>query len=321
MNILCITPVAHLNGVLSTLSSRDDIKLVYLPDCNKNELLSYNSNVTAIFTNPNKSSFRLDSTVLSNLPCLKVIATASTGRNHIDLDYCQQHKINVISLTEERVVINQISSTAEHAFALMMSLLRNIPSSFDDVLIGNWNYEPFIGRQLKELTIGVIGYGRLGSFFSNYCDAFGSKVLVYDPYKSIPHPRIEQVTSLDQLFSKSDVVSIHVHYSKETVNLIDSHCFDAARDDLLLVNTSRGGVVDETSLVYFLENNRRAKYATDVLNNEMGSLDDSPILVYAKKNSNQCLITPHIAGMTLEGQNIAFNHAAKLLINFLNSIS
>ena len=242
-------PYFPLSSVDSILESIQNYDYCSIPLCTRSELLSYSDNLCALFTNPNKSTFRLESSLLSGLPHLKVICTASTGLNHIDVDYCSKNGIKVISLTEERPIINQITSTAEHAFALLMSSMRCIPASFSSVLSGNWDYEPFIGRQLKELTIGVVGYGRLGTLFSHYCDAFGAKVFVYDPYSNVPHPRISQLSHIHQLFEVSDVVSLHVHYSESTRGLIDKRILSFAKDDLLLVNTSRGGIVNEVDLL------------------------------------------------------------------------
>jgi len=316
--ILSITPTSHLSSVDSILESIEHYDYRSYPLCTRSELLSHSNHLAAIFTNPNKSTFRLDSSLLSAFPLLKVICTASTGLNHIDLDYCFKNEIKVISLTEERLTINKITSTAEHAFALLMSSIRRIPNSFSSVLSGSWDYEPFIGRQLKELTIGVVGYGRLGTLFSHYCDAFGAKVFVYDPYSNVPHPRISQLPHIHQLFEVSDVVSLHIHFSESTEGLIDKKALSCAKDDILLINTSRGGIVNEVDLLNFLSSHPRAKYATDVIADEMDSISSSPVILQARANPDQFIITPHCAGMTLEGQNIAFTHAAFLLKSFLN---
>ena len=153
-------------------------------------------------------------------PNLKVITTASTGTVHINIEAFTKQKIPVISITNERQVISKISSTAEHAFCLALAALRNAFPAYQSTLNGEWDYEPYIGRQFRNLNIGVIGYGRLGTFFSNYCDAFGAKVFVYDPYKDVLHPRIEQVDSLEEIAKHSDLVSLHVHVTNETEKMI-----------------------------------------------------------------------------------------------------
>ena len=312
--VLVITPVTHIKNVLDTLESINDTFLVVLPDCSVDELKTH-SDAYAIFTNPNKSSIYLGKENLENFHNLRIICTASTGTVHIDKKYCQENFIEIISLTEERNVINKISSTAEHSFALMLSGLRNIPQSNISVKLGVWDYEPFIGRQINTLTIGVIGYGRLGTYFANYCDAFGARILVYDPYKSVNHPRIIQVNSLEDIASHSDVISLHVHVTSETLKMINRTFLSKCKSSCLLVNTSRGEIVDELDLIDFLSNNSKSKYCSDVLYEEIIEKDKNPILRFALSNESQVILTPHIGGMTIEAQEMAFGHAAILLKN------
>ena len=111
-------------------------------------------------TNPNKQNFILDEDIFKD-STVKGINTASTGLNHIDLDYCVEKNIKVVSLKNDLELINDLPSTSELAFGLMMSLMRNIPKSFHSVKDGNWDYEPYVGHQIKGKTIGIIGYGRL----------------------------------------------------------------------------------------------------------------------------------------------------------------
>lgn len=166
------------------------------------------------------------------------------------------------------------------------------------------------------LTIGSIGYGRLGSMYSRYCKAFDSRVLVYDPYKIVEDKGIEQVDSLEYLLQESDVVAIHVHVTEETIGMINKSCFDLMKKDVVLVNTSRGDMVNELDLVDFLRNNLDARVATDVLANEIKDRLSSPLLDYAK-GSNQVIITQHIGGMSREAQEIAYGHAARMLSIFI----
>ena len=310
--ITIITPIKHLINVETILSSIPNSKLVYLPNCEIKDFKKHNDSFT-IFTNPNKSNIYLGKNNLASFKNLKYICTASTGTVHIDKSFCKERGINIISLKEERHIINKIPSTAEHAFALMLSSLRNINLATQSISKNKWDYEPFLGRQIKSLTIGVIGYGRLGNFFSNYCENFGAKVLVYDPYKSVNHPRIEQVQRIDEIARHSDVISLHVHVTKETEKMINIKFLNKCKKSILVVNTSRGEIIDEVDLANFLSQNKSAKYATDVLSGEINGIYNNPIKKYFDENPNQVIITPHIGGMTTEAQNMAFGHAANLL--------
>lgn len=315
-SILFITPVKHIRGFLEIFSELN-INLIHCPTPFSYDDLPKDKSIVAIFTNPNKSNIFIDKEILKIYPDLKVITTASTGTVHINKEAFAKQKIPIISITNERKVISKISSTAEHAFCMTLALIRNTFPAYQSTLDGNWDYEPFIGRQFRNLTIGVIGFGRLGTFFSNYCDAFGAKVLVFDPYKDVVHPRIEEVDSLDELANKSDVISLHVHVTDETKNMISEPFLKKCKKDVKIINTSRGEIVCEKSIIKFLRDNEKACYATDVITNEQLSKYKNPIIEEAKILKNQLLITPHLAGMTVEAQMAAFTHAAKLLINFL----
>ena len=317
-SILFITPVKHIKG-FEDIFSELNINLIHYPNPLSCDELPKDKSVVAIFTNPNKSNIFLDKEILRVYPNLRVITTASTGTVHINIEAFAKQKIPTIALTNERQVISKISSTAEHAFCLTLAALRNAFSAYQSTLNGVWDYEPFIGRQFRDLTIGVIGYGRLGTYFANYSDAFGAKVIVYDPYKDVNHPRIQQVKSLDELAIKSDVVSLHVHVNDETKDMISESFLRKCKKDVKIINTSRGEIVCEKALINFLKNNNYSFYATDVIANEQLSKKKSLIIETAKILKNQILITPHIAGMTVEAQLAAFTHAAKLLRNFLKS--
>ena len=314
--ILVITPVRHIQYVPEMLESIGDI--TYLDDPTLEEVMSVISQYDAIFTNPNKSKVFIGKELLDLAKNLKVICTASTGTNHIDKLYVKKLNLPILSLTEEREVINRISSTAELAFSLTLASLRHVVKSHDSVLRGEWDYEKYIGRQMNSLTIGVIGYGRLGSMYSKYCKVFDSNVLVYDPYKKVDDQGIEQVSNIEYLLQKSDVIAIHVHVTEETIGMIDKVCFNLMKKDVVLVNTARGDMVNELDLVSFLKLNPGARVATDVLADEIKNRENSPLLKYAL-DSEQVIITPHIGGMCLEAQEIAYGHAAKRLIDFLTA--
>jgi phosphoglycerate dehydrogenase-like enzyme len=314
--ILVITPVRHISGVADELESIGDV--TYLDDPGIEQVITVISEYVAIFTNPNKSKVFIGREVLDAATNLKVICTASTGTNHIDKPYATELGLPILSLTDERDVINRISSTAELAFALTLAGLRHVVRGHSSVMNGEWDYTQFIGRQMNCLTIGVIGYGRLGSMYAKYCKAFDSRILVYDPYKQVEDEGIEQFDSLESMLKISDVVAIHVHVTDETLGMVNKNCFNNMKKDVLLVNTARGDIVNEKELVEFLEDNDKAKVATDVLEDEVRNRLKSPLLKYALK-SDQVIITPHIGGMTSEAQEIAYGHAARRLKNYFSN--
>jgi len=311
--ILVITPVKHISGVVEKLNSIGNVD--YLDDPTPEKVISVIGGYDAIYTNPNKSKVFIGKEIIDAATQLKVICTASTGTNHIDKEYVKNKKIPILALTEEREVINKISSTAELAFALTLSGLRHVVNSHNNALKGEWDYTKYIGRQMNCLTVGVVGYGRLGSMYATYCKAFDSKVIVYDPYKTVADTSIKQVDDINVLLTESDVIAIHVHVTDETVNMFNVKMFSKVKSDVLIVNTSRGDIINETDLVEFLLGNPESKIATDVLANEVRDRLSSQLLKYAQ-DSTQVTITQHIGGMSREAQEIAYGHAAKMLQSF-----
>ena len=318
MKIICITPVKNIFGVFERLESMSD-KLYYEPDIDKDALktLLKVSGADYIFTNPNKQNYMLDGDLLQ-FGQLKAICTASTGTNHIDVKYCEEMEIEIISITKDYQVINAITSTAEHTLALMLSLIRKIPTSFHSVRDGNWDWEPYVGRQMNSLTIGIIGYGRLGKLMAKYCDALGMEVLLHDPYVFSFGGNIErnkQPVELDELLERSDVISLHVHVTDETREMINKNTISKMVKRPYLINTSRGEIVNEDDIIDALRSEDLQGYATDVIRDEFGDIKNSKLVEFSMNPNNNVVITPHIAGMTKEAQEIAYHWAIDKLEN------
>jgi phosphoglycerate dehydrogenase-like enzyme len=312
-HILVITPVRHIKGVAELLESIGQV--TYKDNPTQKEVVRSLAGIHAIFTNPNKSNVFLGKEVLDAGQDLRVLCTASTGTVHIDKAYAAKKKISVLSLTTDMDVIGRISSTAELAFGLTLASLRHIPSAFQSVRRDEWDYLPFIGRQMDHLTVGVVGYGRLGKFYARYAQAFGSRVLVHDPYVKVTERDITQVKKIDPLLREADVIALHVHVTPETRGMVNKRWFAKMKKDVVLVNTARGEVMNEKDLLTFLKKNKAARLATDVLADEQMGKKKSPLIRYAKRAEN-IIITPHIGGMTQEGQFIAYSHAANKLRKF-----
>ena len=314
MNIVCITPILEIDGLYDRLKLMSD-NFIYEPDIDSDTLktLLKVSGADYIFTNPNKQNYMLDGDLLQDGQ-VKVICTVSTGTNHIDLKYCKLNGIKIISITNDHDVIDKISSTAEHTLALMLSLIRKIPISFHSVRDGNWDWEPYVGRQLNFLTIGIIGFGRLGKLMGRYCNGLGMKVLVSDPYvdNEIEGWNVEQV-GLDELLERSDVISIPVHVTDETREMINKNTISKMVKKPYLINTSRGEIVNEDDIIDALRSEDLQGYATDVIRDEFGDIKNSKLVDESITPQDKIIITPHIAGMTKEAREIAYNLAVDKL--------
>ena len=306
--IICTTPIDHLKGLKRNLEKKG--KLIYKPNINKKDLkkiLEKNNQINVIFCNPNRQGYILNKEILQN-SSVKLINTASTGLNHINQNDCKKLNIKIISLTKDFKLIKKLPSTSELSFGLMINLQRNIIQSFQSVKNRKWDYTPFIGQELSSLTIGIIGLGRLGNLMANYAKAFGMRVFYYDPFKETSK---YNKTSLKRLMQIADVISIHAHVSNQTKYMINKKILKFAKKKPVIINTSRGELVNEQDIIWGLKNKIISGYGADVIEKEFIGINKSPII----KNINKynIIITPHIGGMTYQGQLRAYNYAINKL--------
>ncbi len=296
--IAVITPVSHLEGIIPLLMTKGTPFLYEEASKDTIRELLLSHNIDTIVCNPNQQTYKIDKELLNNTN-VSTINSCSTGLNHIDLDYCKENNIKVQCHKNDYELINQLPSTSELAFGLMVSLLRNIPECNNHVSRYNWDYTQFMGRQIKDLKIGIIGYGRLGKMMDGYCKAFGAQTFIYDPYINTPQ------TSLKQMFQICDVISLHVHVTDETKYMINKDLLGLTQKDLYIINTSRGEIVNELDIVDALNTKKLTGYGTDVIENEFDDITKSPIIKAMDEGKN-IIATPHIGGMTIEGQTKAY---------------
>ncbi len=302
--IICTTPIDHLKGLKANLKKKG--KLIYKPNINKIELkriLKKNSRIDTIFCNPNRQGYILNENILKN-SSIKLINTASTGLNHINQDDCKKLNIKILSLTKDFKLIKKLPSTSELSFGLMINLQKNIFQSFKSVKNKKWDYTPFIGQELSSLTIGVIGLGRLGNFMANYAKAFGMKVLYFDPFKKT---KKYKKTNLSKLIQVSDVISIHTHVNNQNKYMINKEVLRLAKKKPVIINTSRGELVNERDIIWGLKNKIISGYGTDVIEKEF--IDIKKSLIIKNINNYNIIVTPHIGGMTYQGQLRAYSYA------------
>ena len=315
LKIAVITPVKDIKNVMERLKKVGDLE--YFPDPKPNDMHKL-KNANILFTNPNKTKVFLGSKELKDFNNLIAIVTASTGTVHIDKDYCAQKKIKVINISKEYEFLRRISSTAELALTGTLAACRNYIQCVNDARdISVWDYERYVGRQILGRNIGVVGYGRLGSMYANYMLALGANVFVFETNKSVEiNNNFRKAKSLQEIFLECEIVSLHIHADDNNINLINESILQTAKPDLILVNTSRGEIVNERDIVQFLKKNINAIYVTDVIANEASARKKSPL--YSKNiPENQLIISQHIGGMTRDAQEIAYNRAIDLLEVYL----
>jgi D-3-phosphoglycerate dehydrogenase len=242
---------------------------------------------------------RIDEAILGPSPRCRILATPVTGLDHIDLAACEQRGIRVISLRGEVEFLRGVRGTAELTVGLAIALMRHIAPAARAVRQGQWNRDLFRGGELYGNTAGIVGMGRLGTLVADYLRAFGMTVLGYDPRDDFPSEAAERMASLEELLERANVVILLVRYDSTTRHLIGARQFSQMRPGAVLVNTSRGGVVDEEALLAALHSGSLAGAALDVLDGEPHIAADHPVIAYARLHDH-LLVVPHIGGNTWE---------------------
>lgn len=262
---------------------------------------------------------RITAEMLGAQPRCRVLAVPTTGLDHIDLEACRTRGVRVVSLRGEIDFLRMVRATAELTLALALALLRRLPAAAQSVTSGVWNRDLFRGGEIFEKTVGIVGVGRLGTLAAGYFRALGAKVLGYDPRPDFPHDAAQRVDRLHDLLQESDIVCLMVRYDESTRHLLGPTEFAAFKPDAILVNTSRGGVVDENALLAALSTGRLTGAALDVLDGEPNITAAHPLVIYAQTHSN-LLIVPHIGGNTLESLQKAETFLAGQVVAALESV-
>ena len=251
-----------------------------------------------------RSQTQVTPEVLASADRLKVVARAGIGLDNVDLDAATKRGILVVNAPQSNIV-----SAAEHTLALLLALARNIPRADASLRAGSWDRSRFQGTELLGKTLGVIGLGRVGVLVAQRAAAFGMKVIAFDPY--VPKERgrelgVEIVPSLEALLVAADVVTIHLPKTDETTGLLGARELALMKPGARLVNTSRGGLVDEEALAKALEDGHLAGAALDVFEHEPPG--DSPLL-----RLDQVVATPHLGASTSEAQDKAGTSVAEMV--------
>jgi D-3-phosphoglycerate dehydrogenase len=208
------------------------------------------------------------------------------------------HGIAVLSLRGERGFLDQVTATAELTWGLLLALTRRIPAASRAAAAGAWDRDAFRGHDVAGKRLGIVGLGRLGRIVAGYGRAFRMSVAAHDPQTDAWPESVARAESLQALLAQSDVLSLHLPLSRETTGLIDAKALSALPDGAILLNTSRGAIVDEGALLAALMSGRLAGAALDVLSDET-AVAASPLIAFAKQHE-RLLITPHIGGASHE---------------------
>ncbi len=271
----------------------------------------------------------LSAEVLKIFSNLRMIATRSTGFDHIDLDYCKTKGIRVCN-----VPTYGENTVAEHVFGLLLTISHNISKAIDRTKKGDFSLKGLKGFDLNGKTLGVIGTGNIGRWVIQVARGFNMQVVAYDvnPDKEFERRLAFQYLSMDELLSQSDIITIHVPENEHTRNMISNEQFEKMKKGVVLINTSRGSIVDVKALIRNLANGKVAAAGLDVLPEEPAIREEAELIrsVFEKSHNlesllsdhillrlNNVYITPHSAFFTREALDRIFSTTADNISSFL----
>lgn len=244
-----------------------------------------------------RSKLAVDEQLLSQADQLKFIGRAGAGLDQLDMEAISGRGIAVVNAPE-----GNRDALGEHMTGMLLALLHNIPKANNEVRLKKWDREGSRGVELGNLKIGLVGYGMMGSAFASKLAGFGCEVLAYDKYKAGFGTRAVEEVSLEDLFERSDVLSLHVPLTFETNGWIDGFFIDKFRKPIYLLNSARGKVVLLADLADRLESGKVRGACLDVLEKEkLANFSDEENHTFERLSKlNNVIFTPHVAGWTVE---------------------
>jgi len=256
-----------------------------------------------------RSQTKITADLLDNPGRLKAIVRAGVGVDNIDVAAATRRGVVVMNTPGGNTF-----STAEHTISLLMSLARHIPGADQSVRQGKWDRNRFVGTQLRDKTLGVVGLGRIGREVARRAAGLDMKVIGFDPFLAPERAGqlgIEAVADLDQLLPRCDFLTVHTPLTDETRNLIGAPQLARIKKGARVLNCARGGIINEEALIAALQSGHLAGAALDVFVQEPPPADH-PLL----KLPN-VVVTPHLGASTVEAQVSVALEAAQLLVDFL----
>ena len=255
-----------------------------------------------------RSETKVTSPVIEAGRNLKVVARAGIGVDNIDLDAATRAGIAVVNAP-----IGNTVAAAEHTLALMLSLARNVPQAYASMKEGQWQRSAFMGIEVRNKTLGIIGLGRVGSEVARRASSFGMRLIAFDPFVAPDFAARLGVTTmtLDELLPQADFITLHTPLTPGTTKMINQEQLAKMKPGARLINVARGELVDEDALLQALENEQLAGVALDVFTNEPPG--DLPLLRHPR-----LMATPHLGASTQEAQREVAIEAAEQVIAVLN---
>ena len=307
MTKILITEFINQNS-LKNLNKKFDVKYDEKLYENEKQLITMIKDYEGLIVR-NKTQVNLD--ILKNALKLKFIGRLGVGLDNIDTEYCKNKKIHVQPATGMNA-----DSVAEYVVSSSMSLIKKIPMFHNGTIKGEWPRTTIKSLEIKQKNLGIIGFGIIGKKVAQYSSKNGLKILAYDPYvKEINDKKIDaKLSSLNEIYEKSDIISIHLPLTDETKNMVNKSSFSQMKNKPIIINTSRGGIINEIDLIEAYNKNNISGFALDVFEKEP---IESEFYKKIKLGMN-CILTPHISGVTTESNIRVSDYIVKKITDFFN---
>jgi len=299
MKVLVCDPISELgiNAFREEPGIEVDVKLKQTED----EICAIAADYHAIIV---RSETKITKKIIEHAKQLKVVGRAGVGIDNIDVEAATLNGVVVVNTPDGNTI-----SAAEHTMGMMLALARHIPQADQSLRQGQWNRSKYVGIELRNKILGVIGFGKIGSEVGKRAKAFGMEIYVYDPYvnqETAKRAGVELVT-LDTLLKESDFITIHMPLTSETKHMIDKNQFAKMKNGARILNVARGGIIDEADLYDAIVSKKVAGAALDVYEKEPTT--QSPLFELP-----EVIVTPHLGASTQEAQvNVAVDVSYEIL--------
>ncbi|MFC4777526.1 phosphoglycerate dehydrogenase [Paenibacillus sp. GCM10023252] len=300
LKVLVSDPISDLG--IQQLVDAADVAVDKKPGLSEDELIAIIGEYDALLV---RSQTRVTPRIMEAGKQLKVVGRAGVGVDNIDLEAATQRGIIVINAPDGNTI-----TTCEHTFAMMMAVARHIPQAYMKTVNGQWDRKSFLGVELRNKVLGVMGMGRIGSEVAKRAKAFGMEIMGYDPF--LTEERAEKLgvklSSVDDIVRHADFMTVHTPLTPETRHMIGKKQFEVMKPGMRIVNCARGGIIDEYALVEAIDQGIVAGAAFDVFEVEPPAADH-PFLGHPK-----IIVTPHLGASTVEAQeNVAIDVSEQVL--------
>lgn len=286
---------------IEKLQEASDVEVIQKTNLTPAELLTEVAEADALIV---RSQTQVTAEVIEAGSRLKAIGRAGVGVDNIDIPAATARGILVVNAPDGNTI-----STAEHTFAMLISLARNIPQGYKSTIQGEWKRKAFVGVELNNKKLGIVGLGRIGSELASRAQAFHMKVIAFDPYLTEERAKKMGVhkASLEEVIQEADFITVHTPLTKETRHLIDEAAFAKMKDGVRILNCARGGIISEQALYDAIQSGKVAGAALDVFETEPPG--EHPLFTLP-----QVIATPHLGASTREAQeNVAIDVSEEIL--------